>query len=145
MKDPSLWEAIREEAESAFETDPVTGERELNLQKVLVLPLLQSVYIETLRLHVSVNVTREVVAETTTMAGYQLPKHALIQAPTRIAHYDEKVWGVDDHPASEFWAFRNIKYSTVEENGKEKQTFKFVMGAGPNEYFPYGMRAAIPP
>ena len=120
MKEPSLWQAVREEAETAFETNSATGERELNIQTMLTLPLLQSIYIETLRLHVSVNVTREVVAEKTTMAGYQLPKHALVQAPTWIAHHDEKAWGADDHPASEFWAFRNIKYSTIKEDGKRE-------------------------
>ena len=138
MKDPSLWKVVQEEAEAAFETNPDTGKRELDIQKMLALPLLQSVYVETLRLHVSVNITREVIAETTTMAGYQLPKHALVQAPTRIAHYEERAWGIDDHPATEFWAFRNFKSSAVQQGGKDTQKSEFAMRAGPNDFFPYG-------
>ena len=142
VKDPSLWEAIRAEAEPCFEVDPVTGERTLDIPRLLALPLLQSVYIETLRCHVAVNVTREVIAETTTMAGYQLRKHSLIQAPTQFAHFDEKAWGVAGHPASEFYAARNINYS-AEANG-EKTKPEFVMRARPNEFFPYGTRPASP-
>jgi len=139
IQDRQLWKEVQEEAESAFEIDKVTGERTLNVQEMMGLPLLQSVYVEALRLHVSVNVTREVVGQSATIAGYQLPKHSLIQAPTRIALYNEKAWGTAGHDASEFWAYRHIKFIEVQDDtGKATRKPEFVMTAGPNEFFPYG-------
>ena len=138
MKDPSLWEAIREEAEPCFTVDPATGGRTIDIPMLLTLPLLQSVYIEALRCHVAVNVTREVIAESMAMAGHELRRHSLVQAPTQFAHYDEKAWGVPGHPASEFYAARNIQYTPGK--GGEKAKPEFVMRARPNEFFPYGTR-----
>jgi len=139
IQDRDLWELVQNEAESVFEINPATGQRVLNVQKMLVLPLLQSVYTEILRLHVSVNITREVVAETATIAGYKLPKNALIQAPTRIAHHSEVAWGTPEHPASEFWAHRHIKHITIQdENGNVSEKAEFAVAAGPNDFFPYG-------
>jgi cytochrome P450 len=140
IQDRDLWKEVQEEADSAFEIDPATGERTLNVQKLLGLPLLQSIYVETLRLHVSVNVTREVVTQTATIAGYELQKHSFIQAPTRIALYNERAWGIAGHAASEFWAYRHIKYNDVQdESGKVARKPEFAMAAGPNDFFPYGM------
>ncbi|KAK1758041.1 cytochrome P450 [Echria macrotheca] len=134
VQDPELLEAVRNEAETAFDTDS-SGQRTLDVPRMLTLPLLQSVYVETLRLHVSVNVTREVVGDVT-LGGYKLPKHALIQAPTWLAHSNEKVWSAEGHPASEFWAYRHVRYSNTDSDGKGKA--EFVMSAGPNDFFPYG-------
>ena len=134
IQQPALWKAVQDEAETAFENDS-RGERALNMQRMLGLPLLQSVYAETLRMHVAVNITREVTDETT-LAGYPLPKNSLIMAPTWIAHSNEKVWGVDNHPASEFWAYRHIRFSGVE--GEEEQKMEFAVPVGPSDFFPYG-------
>lgn len=131
VQDSSLWKAVRDEAEPVFETNE-NGERVLNIQKLLSLPLLQSVYAETLRMHIASNITREVISETATVAGYRLPKNALVQAPTSIAHMNEQVWGVKGHPASEFWAYRHVRH----QNDK----VEFGMAAGPNDFFPYGMK-----
>ncbi|KAK0649783.1 cytochrome P450, partial [Cercophora newfieldiana] len=139
IQDKSLWNTVREEAESAVEVNQETGKRNLNAQKLMSLPMLQALYVEILRLHVSVNVTREVVAPTAIIAGYKLPQSSLVQAPTRIAHYNEKAWGRADHPASEFWPYRHIKYVTAQgENGKVTEKPVFVMAAGPSDFFPYG-------
>jgi len=110
IQDRALWKSAQEEAEPAFEISPATDERTLNVQKMMALPLLQSIYSETLRLHVSVNAACKVVADTATIAGYKLPKQSLIQAPTRVAHHNKKTWGEAEHPASKFWAYRHIKY-----------------------------------
>jgi|SRR3569833_449166 len=141
VQDPGLWKAVQEEASQAFETDPATGRHKLNVQVMLSLPLLTSVYTEALRLHVAMNISREVVQETT-IAGYKLSKHSLVQASTRIAHYDEKSWGADGHPASEFWPARNLKYAddtTADGQSKSKAKAEFVMKGRPSEFFPYGM------
>ncbi|KAK0657811.1 cytochrome P450 [Cercophora newfieldiana] len=146
VQDRQLWRAVQEEAESAFEVNPGTGKRKLNIHKMMGLPILQSVYAETLRVHVSVNVTREVVGESASIAGYQLPRNSLIQAPTRIAHFNEKAWATADHSASEFWPYRHVKYANIQdENGEKTEKPEFVLAAGPNDFFPYGGGVSICP
>jgi cytochrome P450 len=60
-KDPDLLRQVRDEVMTAFVTDPVTQERTIHAQTLMSLPLLQSVYVEMLRLHVSIDITREIM------------------------------------------------------------------------------------
>lgn len=130
IADPELYRAVREECLAASTADPVTGKRTFDPQKLLGMPLLQSVFIETLRLHVSINVTRQ-VTQPITLDGYVLSPGSLIQAPSQIGQYDEAVWGSAGHPASEFWAGRHLKH----DNGKPE----FTMAGRTSSFFPFGM------
>ena len=103
IRDKALFRDIRNEALSAFSNGV------LDNKKVIELPLLLSVYHECLRLHVSVNITR-VIDEDMSLDGYALRKNYLVQMPSWISHHDEGIWSVPDHPATEFWAQRHLKY-----------------------------------
>ncbi|KAK9417351.1 putative cytochrome p450 family protein [Seiridium unicorne] len=108
-RDPELFHALRQEVQGALVLDPSTGGR----ARLLTLPLLQSVYVECLRLHRSSNTVRE------------------------IAHHDEAVWGVPEHPASEFWAHRHIKYvESTDEAGNSQRKPEFSMAGRPSSFFP---------
>ncbi|KAK0736166.1 cytochrome P450 [Apiosordaria backusii] len=146
IKDKSLLETVREEVMTTWETDPSTGARTINLRKLLALPFLQSVYAEAMRLHVSMNVTREVTAPFD-LGSYKLDKGSLIQACTEISHLDEDVWGKKEHPASEFWAARHVIYvERVDESGMiVKRVPEFSMAWRQNDWFPYGGGIAICP
>jgi cytochrome P450 len=139
VKSPDLLRRVRDEVKTTYITDPDTGERFIDAQKLLALPLLQSIYIEGLRLHVSLNVTREVVGPLS-LEGYGLEKGAILQAPTDISHREESVWGAPGHPASEFWAERHLKYvETVDEkDGSVRMEPQFSMAGRQNDFFPYG-------
>jgi cytochrome P450 len=138
-RDSALLLALREEVNTAYVTDPATGARALSIQQVSNLPLLTSAYTEALRLSMSFNVVRD-VRETFTLDGYTIEKGALVQVPTLAAHYDEKIWGAEEHPASEFWAERHIKYvDEKDECGNVTQKRVFAMaGKTGSHYFPYG-------
>lgn len=84
--------------------DPETGSRRVDAWKLVNLPLMQSPYIEVMRMLVSYSVTRQVT-------------QPLVQVCSHIEHYDEGVWGVEGHPASEFWAYRYVKH--VEDHQPE--------------------------
>ncbi|TQN68328.1 Cholesterol 7-alpha-monooxygenase [Colletotrichum shisoi] len=148
LQDRELLEAVREEALQAMVRDPATGERSLDAAKLASMPLLQSVYVECMRLHVSIAITREVL-ETTTLRGFRLEKGSLIQAPTNLMHFDEQVWGHEEHPATEFWAGRHVKQqaegSDEEETGRVTAKRQFVMAGKPSEFFPYGGGVSICP
>jgi cytochrome P450 len=141
VKDPSLWQALRVEVSQAIGRNPSNQRQEIDIQTLVSLPLLQSVYVEVLRLHVSMNVTREVMTDTI-IAGYVLPKHSLVQAPSRIAHMDESTWGSTGHPASEFWAARNLKSLQVTEDDKVKRVAEFSVKGRPSDFFPFGKHGA---
>ena len=130
IADLGLYRAVREECMDASTADPVTGQRTFDPQKLLSRPLLQSVYIETLRLHVSINVTRE-ATQSITLDGCLLTPRSLIQAPSQISQYNEAVWSSDGHPASQFWAGRHLKH----DSGKAE----FTMTRRTSSFFPFGM------
>lgn len=143
IKDATLLRAVRAEAESAFEVDPASGMRWLDLLKLARLPLLQSIYFETLRMHVSVNLTRE-VAKDMPLDGYMLKKGYLVQAPSIIAHFDEEVWGAENHPANEFWAERHIIYvDEVDESGNTKKVKKFSVASKGGNLMAYGKQSYL--
>ncbi|OTA55082.1 cytochrome P450 [Hypoxylon sp. EC38] len=146
IQDPPLFRRVRQEVEQAFTIDKQTGQHQLeNAEKLLSMPLIQSVYTEALRMHISFNATREVL-EDIYIGGYRIPKGSLVQSPTQIAHYNETVWGVDGHPASEFWAERHLSY--VEKTNGENETVKvpqFSINARPTSFFPYGGDHAMCP
>lgn len=139
FRDQSLIQDLREEVKAALVTDPGSGlPATFNLQRLTALPLLMSVYTEALRLRMSFNVLRD-VRESFDMEGYTIGKGSLVQVPTLVAHYDESVWGTDDHPASEFWAYRHVK--DVQEqlvSGETVQKRVFAMSGRSGSYFPYG-------
>lgn len=137
-RDPELLRAIRTEAETAYTTDARTGQRVLDLRRVVALPVLQSFYTEILRMHVSINISRT-LTQPVAVAGYTLPTGSIVQAPTWIAHYADAVWAVDGHPASEFWAWRHVTYVDDKESGKPIPRFE--MRGCPTDFFPFGERS----
>lgn len=143
VKDPALYRDVRKEVQdNCMQVDPNTGARSLDAQKMLKLPLLKSLYVETLRLHVSVNVTREVTQSQSLGSGYEVETGALLQAPSQLAHYDEEVWrdAHGEHPATEFWARRHTQYiKKTNEAGQLTYETEFSMGGRVGSYFPYGM------
>jgi hypothetical protein len=138
IKDPPLFAALRTEALQAFYIEPSTGRRVIDAQKLVALPLLQSVYTETMRLHISYVVTRKVL-QPLDVDEYQISPGSLLQASTQIAHHEEAVWAVDNHSASEFWAERHVRYV---EKGDEADNIslqaQFSIRGRPSAFFPYG-------
>jgi cytochrome P450 len=105
IKDPSLFRA---KVLEAIIVDTVTWKHNFDIQKLLALPILQSVYTESLRLHVSINITRELL-QPMVLDGFKLSQGAILQTSTKPSHYDETIWAKEGHPASEFWAERHVK------------------------------------
>ncbi|TEA20896.1 25-hydroxycholesterol 7-alpha-hydroxylase [Colletotrichum sidae] len=139
LKGRSLFDAVRAEALQALVVDPKTGKKDFDARKLVSMPLMQSIYVEVMRLHVSIGITREIM-EDTMLDGYRLRKGALIQAPTNLLHQDDEIWERDSHKASEFWAERHVRYvAKVDETTGQTTTEKvFVMAGKPSEFFPYG-------
>ncbi|ROV92191.1 hypothetical protein VMCG_09275 [Cytospora schulzeri] len=138
LQDPPLLTAVRSEILTGA-VNKETGE--LDAQRVVGLPLLLSVYTEIMRLHVSFSVTREVRRGPFEFSpGCWAETGAIIQTCTTDAHLDEKVWDVDGHPASQFWAYRHVRTEEIldERTGQKVIQTKFAMRGRPTSFFPYG-------
>ncbi|KAK1759933.1 cholesterol 7-alpha-monooxygenase 4 [Echria macrotheca] len=127
LRSPSLLASVGSELAEANIVQP---DGSIDRASLLSLPLLQSIYTENLRLHVSMNVTRQVTGPLE-MSGVKLEEGSVLQACTDIVHHDEEIWGVEGHGAEEFWAERHIKKG---KDGKKE----FRLAAGVNDFFPYG-------
>jgi cytochrome P450 len=136
IKDKSLFSALRAEVSTAL--DRSSKEKKLDVRKLAELPLLQSVYVETMRMHVAVNITRQITEEMV-LDGYTLKKGYLVQTPSSLSHFDESIWSEPGHPASEFWAERHITYSeTTDALGNRTRVRQFSLGKRAGGFFPFG-------
>ncbi|KAG8165821.1 hypothetical protein KVR01_004373 [Diaporthe batatas] len=158
-QDKDLQQAIREEVLTARSDESTDGL--FDLQKLARLPLLQSVFSETLRLHMDFNLIRHVhedgismdlnirssTGATTGTARVAIPRDAMLQAPMAIAHYEEAAWAVPGHPASEFWAERHIKYadSDAADGSKANKKRVYALSGRPSSFFPFGGGETICP
>ncbi|KAL7628398.1 hypothetical protein AAE478_002600 [Parahypoxylon ruwenzoriense] len=138
IRDPNLFRAVKEEI-SQVEIVDGAGSESLNHTKVMLLPLLQSVYTEVLRLHVRVLITRT-SHEPATIAGYNLPRGSIVQAPTETCHLDEAVWGTPDHPASEFWGYRHVREIEARDSitGCNTKKLQFSLQDRAGSFIPFG-------
>ena len=139
IKDPLLYKSVRDEVSRTLITDPDTMETRLDARALINMQLMQSFYTEIMRIHVSFNVTRE-AKQPIEIDGYHLEKGSLIQTCSQISHFEELVWGTEDHPASKFWAWRHIKYVEKMDDisGEVKNVPIFSMRGRPSSFFPYG-------
>ncbi|KAI1073514.1 cytochrome P450 [Whalleya microplaca] len=145
IKDESLFQAVREEIATSLLTHSEFDVCKLDMNKLVALPLLRSVFIETLRLRMNLNIIRT-LEDTLYLDGIELAKGSMIQAPVMAAHYDENVWGRPGHPATQFWAERHINYvEERDETGRLCRKRKFDMAGRPSSFFPFGGGTPICP
>lgn len=86
---PSLLQEVKDDITQA-RVDDSGGVASFDAQKLVSLPLLQSIFTEVMRLHVRVLITRTCV-EPVTLGGYDMAAGSTVQAPTEVAHLDESI------------------------------------------------------
>lgn len=84
IRDPDLCRNIKEEVSQAEVIDN-SNEVTLNLQELVSKLLLQSVYTEALRIHVSILIART-STDLITVGGYQLPRRPLSIGPAALKY-----------------------------------------------------------
>ena len=138
FQDAKLLQDVRQEVSKSYSLDEITGERRLDAQSLTSRPLLQSLYTEIMRMHVSFVVTRQVLQDVE-VDGYNIKKGSMIQCCSQFAHFEEATWATDDHKAIEFDARRHIKYvDSEDEQGNAVRKPQFTMKGRPTSFFPYG-------
>ena len=112
-----------------------SGTLEFDFAKLCSEPLLQSIYAETLRLHVASFVLRGPDRKDLNLGGWHIPQDSAILVSSYSAQTDPKVWNVSDDPhcppADEFWAKRFLE----ETMGKQPV---FSLKGRSASWIPYG-------
>ena len=120
-----IYEAARKEARQAL-----TADGGIDCQKLVAMPLLQALFVETLRLHVIFPLLRE-ATEDVEFEGYRIPKGSYVQGAGGIEHFEEATWTKDGHGPLEFWPERHLIEG---ENGEAV----FSMAGKTAKFFPFG-------
>ena len=92
FRDPILLSRVRSELEISFPSTNAILQMKFDSQTTQALPLLKSIYAETLRLRVNVYAVRYTGNEELQINNWVLPKERVVLVATGPAHMDEKFW-----------------------------------------------------
>ena len=127
VHDPSLLARVREELDSSVASTSTEESPKFDMFKLTSAPLMQSIWAETLRLRVAINIVRGTEYRDFKLGNWLIPKAKTIVIPSLIAHMDEKIWstGAGDsfHPLSEFWSDRFLIWPNIPGSGPTQQNY----------------------
>ena len=120
FKDVELLRRVREELEKAS-PDGININKDID--RILTLPLLQSIYAEVLRLRVEVQSVFYSERENIIVNQWQFPKKSLLLVPVGPAHMDADFWNTRDgeYPLDRFWADRFLIYPNDGRSGPQRK------------------------
>ncbi|KAG4437712.1 hypothetical protein IFR05_006795 [Cadophora sp. M221] len=122
FKDESLLARVREELQDAnFGSN-------FDIDKLLSLPLLNSIYAEVMRLRVEVQHVLYSKHEDIRINEWRFPKQRIVIVPAGPAHLDEDFWNSRDgkYPVDTFWADRFLVYPKDPFSGPSKKNLTSV-------------------
>lgn len=159
FRDKDLLSRVRAEL-TAAEFRGITSNQDID--KILSLPLLQSIQAEVLRLRVEVQTVFSGHEEDIIINKWRFPTKSLLIVPSGAAHMDSNFWNTKDgeHPLDTFWADRFLAYQNDPRSGPRKYIAtndgksgqetpkrgspddgkpKFVSSGLSNSYMPFGV------
>ena len=154
FKDTALLTRVRAELDAVFDSTSILT-ASFSVQFLQTLPLLQSIYAETLRLYVRAYIARYTDRASLLLQKWLFPKKSIIMVSTYPAHMDNDFWNTQDgvHPVDEFWADRFLIHPGDPRSGPQKMTAheptecvtpdasaspKFSLAVTNGSWFPYG-------
>lgn len=116
FRDSTLLSRLRDSLRGTVEQ---TSGLDLNLKMIEKIPLLLSVYAETLRRLLAVHITRCAPDHDIRVNNWLLPRKKVMIVNTHLAHMDADVWNTRDgaHPLDTFWAERFLIYPNDPASG----------------------------
>ena len=140
IRDPALLSRVRSVIDSHRIPSPETSTVvDFDYANLCADPLLQSIYAETLRLHVASFIMRGPAHDHFAVQGKHIPKDAVMLLSSYNAQTDPRGWSSfssNAHPIDRFWAERFL----VSHNNKSKDRTKvdFSLKGRSTDWFPYG-------
>ena len=116
--------------------DAPRGSLEFDWTKLCNEPLLQSIYAETLRMHVAIFILRSCDRKKVNIRGWQIPRSAPIMVSGYNAQMDRENWESYEDPRTrsvhEFWAERFL------QDSKSEDELVFSLQGRASTWLPYG-------
>jgi cytochrome P450 len=122
-----------------------------DIDKLLSLPLLQSIYAEVMRLRTEVQHVLYSKNDDIQINEWRFPKQHIVLVPSGAAHRNENFWNTMDgqHPLNRFWADRFLVYPNDPRSGPLKKATKVpaleTANCGTPKYKESGMSDAFIP
>ncbi|KAJ3562770.1 hypothetical protein NPX13_g8441 [Xylaria arbuscula] len=164
FKDPELLQRIRAEVSERFNGEVPTPWHVKDLRIFHDMPLLESVYAETLRLYVKVWFMVSSAHTDVALGRWRLPRGDIGVINSDVSHMDESFWNTQEgrHPVDKFWAERflvdpkdplsgpinpavRMQTATATSLEAEKKTPYFSQAGLMGAWIPYGGGPAICP
>ena len=109
----ALEEVVVSQSWATLKHNPI-----VNVEPLCNMPILQSMYAETLRLYTSLFALRSAPHGDLDICNYKIPKDELLAADSRVAAMDSTFWNTGAatptdgglHPVNKFWAERFVEY-----------------------------------
>lgn len=122
FKHASLLTRARAELEVSF-SPAALSDANFSSQILVTLPLLQSIYAETLRLRVRAYAARYTDQSELQLNEWIFPKNSVLLVATTPSHMDSAVWNTKNgnHPVDTFWADRFLEYPGDPSSGPVKR------------------------
>lgn len=122
FKDETLLARVREELKDA------KIDLSLDIDKLLSLPLLNSIYAETMRLRVEVQHVLYSKHEDFRINEWLFPKQQIVLVPAGPAHMDQSFWNTKDgkYSLDTFWSDRFLVYPNDSFSGPSKKKLPVV-------------------
>lgn len=107
FEDQRVLDRVREEIQATYGQCP---EAEFDMQRVSGIPLLHSMYAETLRLHATSYTLVSAPDNEVLLGKWRLPKGGIGLISPEICHMDQNFWNTLGglHPLQSFWAERFV-------------------------------------
>ena len=120
FRDHGLLSRVRTELESAALQGITSGQ---DIDKLMSLPLLQSICAELLRLRVETPTVFSSYREAIHINEWHIPKDSLVLVRSGTAHRDPDFWNTknEQHPLDQFWADRFLVYPEDPQSGPRKE------------------------
>ena len=125
---------MRTEVNSCILINYSDGHVRFDVDQLLKVPLLQSVYAEVLRLRMHFYLIRMPDRTDMKIRDWIIPRQKVICISTTAAHMDPKTWNTEDnkYPADVFWGERFLRYP------KDSSNPIFSMKDTEGSWIPYG-------
>lgn len=146
LSDKSVYTRIMGDLRTAEKADG-----SIDVPTLVSLPLLQSIWTETLRLYVDALVTRNVEADTTLpldpdgRTNVQLKKGEQVFAPCWLGHHDPSTWPTDSKDSAPVDQFCAERFLITNPDKPDDVTFSLTGTANSGKFFPFGGGRTICP
>lgn len=118
LQRPDLLSQALEEVITSQSWLGLSSNPSMNIEPLCNMPILQSMYAETLRVYTSLFALRSAAHGGFNLGNLTFPKDELLALDTRVAAMDRSIWNVGPttyahegtHPVNQFWAERFLVY-----------------------------------